>query len=134
MEADQRPWIGFTGISVKDNAGFIYASVANSGKSPALNTFIVISGHAGKCAVNERSPVGVCTTSCSFTGMLLPNVPILVRVPRLGESAIGSDSNVCIIGRADYLDGDKPRESGFCFTYSHEGVEPCKAEHSNYAN
>jgi hypothetical protein len=142
MQADQRPWVGLNGIDpIADKADptatLAYVlEVKNGGKSPAMNAKIKIKGAPGDCS-QISLPTQPCDgDDCTFDGiMMLPEVPIGARVPKIGEPTIKPGSDVCLILRVDYQDADgASHKTGVCLVQSSTGTRSCKFPNSNYAD
>ena len=138
MKTDQRPWVGLRGIDNIPNSSAKMLVFSNGGKAPAMNASVFVSG------VSEGDdtlviPEAACESTCTFRGIeLLPNVPLAVRVPRVGQPDPTADIPFWLVARIDYVDSEgHPHKTGICFRIMPDAghsITDCPAPNSNYAD
>jgi hypothetical protein len=136
MRADQRPWVGLSGITTNPTDSSAIVAIKNGGKSPALNVRLKIFGHPydGKAFSIPTQP---CDDDCTFRGIeMLPDVQLSDRIPRTGEILPQSGTPIWLGVRADYEDANgRPYKTYVCLIQKGPmKLSTCPDPKSNYAD
>ena len=136
IHAEQRPWMGLMGIQPLPNSTAFYVNIVNSGKTPAIGTNVLISGVPGEKVFVSDQP---CDAECDIRNLvMLPGVPISLRVPKIGEPDPPRDIPFWIRVRIDYADtGGQSHKTGICLRIlpdSGRSIVACPSPVSNYAD
>jgi hypothetical protein len=151
MEADQRPWIGITGLGphqrsprpIPGNDFYVFVNVSNVGKAPAFHAHGAFQAEF----LNPNEKPAIPPAECSYCGdgdVMLPGVP-LSRTPHVNAADLtpqaiaqiaAGNASIWVSGRVDYRDGaSKPHKTFMCYQFGADGsFISCNIPGSNYAD
>ena len=133
MEADQRPWVGLNNLGENPDSSKVVV-LLNGGRSPAREVSVSISDKV--TFRPETLPNARCVKDCRISDIeMLPNVPLVIRIPKIGMPVPPPDSPFWIVIRIDYKDTENgSHATGICLVKTGPDLSSCDIPNSNYAD